>query len=154
MPSLITAYGPAQRRRLSDQRLWSRRVVSADRDPTTGFATNVQCDGGAGKAPVACATAPFVYLGTQTPTLTGAVGNTFTIGKRLRFYALVDFKRGHTRTVDHVELLRCTGASSAPASAGRTTTRRSSTPIYLAEATSAALSQGYIDQYYTERHRS
>src|SRR5690606_20619972 len=58
---------------------WSRRIVSADRDPATHAISNVLCDGGDGAAPVPCAQAPAVFLGTPTPTLTAAIANTFTI---------------------------------------------------------------------------
>src|SRR5690606_18340331 len=58
---------------------WSRRVVSADRDPATNAITNILCDDGAGGG-VACSQAPLVYLGTPTPTFSAAVTNTFTIG--------------------------------------------------------------------------
>ena len=112
LPSLITAAGPANVVGYPIGGIWSRRVVSADRDATTGFATNVLCDGGAGKSPVACATGAFVYLGTATPALTGSIGNTLTIGKRLRLYALVDFKRGYLEQ-STTELLRCSGAIGA-----------------------------------------
>ncbi len=46
---------------------FTKRVVSADRNPTTNLATNVMCDNGEG-APVACASAPFLFMGTTTPT--------------------------------------------------------------------------------------
>jgi TonB-dependent SusC/RagA subfamily outer membrane receptor len=75
---------------------WSRRVVSADRDPTTHAITNILCDGGPGNAPVACGVAPEQFIGTQTPKLTGAVSSTLTLWDRLTLYGLVDFKRGHT----------------------------------------------------------
>jgi TonB-linked SusC/RagA family outer membrane protein len=85
---------------------WSRRIVSADRDPTTNAITNILCDGGAGNAPVPCATAPEVFIATQTPKLTGAVTTTVTLLKRLTFYGMVDFKRGH-RLYNANEQLRC-----------------------------------------------
>lgn len=73
---------------------WSRRVVSADRDPATNAITNILCDDGAGGG-IACAQAPQVYLGTPTPTFSAAVTNTFTIGDRLTIYGMVDFRSGH-----------------------------------------------------------
>ncbi len=85
---------------------WSRRVVSADRDPTTSAITNVLCDGGASGVPVACSAAPEVFIATQTPKLTGAITSTVTLWKRLTFYGLVDFKRGH-RLYNANEQLRC-----------------------------------------------
>ena len=85
---------------------WSRRVVSADRDPTTHAITNILCDGGAGKAPVACSAAPYQFIGTQTPKVTGALSSTVTLWDRLTLYGLVDFKRGHT-LFNANEYLRC-----------------------------------------------
>ena len=123
-------------------------VVSAERNPTTGQAQNVLCDGGAGAAPVACAQAPFVYIGTPTPRMTGAVANTFTIGQRLRLYGLVDFKRGH-RMQNAIETLRCTGAVGAQLCEANYYPERYS-PIYLAEAVGASLSLGTVDQFYQD----
>jgi len=68
----------------------------------------VMCDGGAGAAPVACASAPFVFIGSATPTSTGSIGNTFTLFKKLRLYALVDWKRGNVLG-NAVDELRCAG---------------------------------------------
>lgn len=85
---------------------WSPRVVSADRDPTTHAITNILCDGGAGKAPVACSAAPYQFIGTQTPKVTGALSSTVTLWDRLTLYGLVDFKRGHT-LFNANEYLRC-----------------------------------------------
>ncbi|HEY4129099.1 MAG TPA: TonB-dependent receptor, partial [Gemmatimonadaceae bacterium] len=94
------------------QGLFSKRVVSANRDATTGAFSNVLCDN-KGAAPVACATAPFVYIGSPTPTLTGAVGNTFTVGKSWRLYVLADFKSGN-RIFNQNEEIRCLGLAGAP----------------------------------------
>jgi TonB-dependent SusC/RagA subfamily outer membrane receptor len=88
---------------------FAKRVVSADRDPGTQGATNVMCDGGAGQAPVSCDVAPLVYFGTPTPRVTGSVGNTVTLFKRLRLYALVDFKRGN-KLFNSIQQLRCSAA--------------------------------------------
>lgn len=88
--------------------LWSRKVVSADRDPTTHAVSNILCDGGPGNAPVPCAQAPEVFIGTQTPKVTGAVATTVTLWERLSLYGLVDFKRGH-KLLNANELLRCGG---------------------------------------------
>ena len=73
---------------------WSKKVVSADRDPTTSAISNILCDGGPGKAAMPCAAAPVVFIGTPTPKLTGAMSTTLTLWKRLALYGLVDFKRG------------------------------------------------------------
>jgi TonB-linked SusC/RagA family outer membrane protein len=86
---------------------WSRRVVSATAGPN-GVPTNVLCDGGdVSDAPLACAQAPAVYLGTPTPKQVGAGTSTLAIGKRLRLYGMVDFKRGH-KLMNVDEWARCT----------------------------------------------
>jgi TonB-linked SusC/RagA family outer membrane protein len=95
------------------QGLWARRVVSADRDATTGQATNVLCDGGANAAPVACASAPFVYIGTPTPKLTASLGNTVTLGKSLSIWVLFDAKAGN-KIWNESEEIRCLGLAGAP----------------------------------------
>jgi TonB-linked SusC/RagA family outer membrane protein len=74
---------------------WGRKVVSADRDPTTHAVSNIRCDGGSGNPSVSCLTAPEVFLGTPTPKFTGAVSSSLTLWNRLTFYGLVDWKRGH-----------------------------------------------------------
>lgn len=147
VPSLITAFGPANRVGYPVQGLWSRRVFSADRDPATGLATNVLCANSEGTAGVACGTAPFHYMGTQTPRVTGAVANSFNIGSRLRLFALADFKRGHT-AFSTVEIARCAGLL------GRGLCRANYFPNeydvkYIAETTTAAYSGNYIDQYFS-----
>lgn len=85
--------------------LWAKRVTSANVN-AAGRAVDVLCDGGAGGQPMPCATAPVVFMGTITPRTTGAVSSSFTIGKRLSLYGLVDFKRGH-KTLNTDEALRC-----------------------------------------------
>jgi TonB-linked SusC/RagA family outer membrane protein len=124
---------------------YSRRIVSADRDPATQLATNVLCDGGPGAAPVACASAPFVYIGTGMPKVTGAVANTLTLFQRLRLYALVDFKRGHVK-FNADELIRCTGAAGAQLCEANFFPERYS-PIYLANTASTSLQNGLLGEY-------
>jgi TonB-linked SusC/RagA family outer membrane protein len=109
LPSLVTATGNSNVVGNPIQSYFTRRLVSATVDPTTGAATNVLCDGGPGNAPVACASAPFVYAGTPVPTHFGSVGNTVTLFNRLRLYALVDF-RGGNKLYNANEALRCSGA--------------------------------------------
>jgi hypothetical protein len=119
-------------------------VVSADRD-ATGLPTNVLCDGGSGGAGVACATAPFVYIGTPTPKLTGALANTFTIGRSLRLYALLDGKEGH-RIWNQSEEIRCGGLAGAPLCRANYYPLEYS-PTYLAEASGSAIASGIVDEY-------
>ncbi|HET9984519.1 MAG TPA: SusC/RagA family TonB-linked outer membrane protein [Longimicrobiales bacterium] len=83
---------------------FTKRVVSATLTPT-GATTDVMCDDGNGGV-VACAQAPAVYFGTPTPTYTGSVTNTFTIARRLRLSALVDF-RGGNKLFDTDNWVRC-----------------------------------------------
>lgn len=125
--------------------IFTRRIISADRDPVTGLAINVLCQGPTATG-VACATAPFQYIGTPTPRTTGSVGNTFWIGKNLRLYGLVDFKRG-SRVYNQNDLLRCIGAAGAP-------TCRSAyypleyDPVYLAGHATSTNGLGTVEQFY------
>ncbi len=88
---------------------WSKVVVSADRDPSTNAITNILCDGGPGNAPVACSAAPVVFVGTQTPKLTGSLSSSVTLWQRVTLYGLLDFKRGH-RLFNANDYLRCGAA--------------------------------------------
>jgi TonB-linked SusC/RagA family outer membrane protein len=108
VPSLLTTAGQANVVGYPIESYFSRRVVSATIDPSTGAATDVMCDGGAGSGPVDCSSAPFVFIGSATPTSTGSVGNTFTLFGKLRLYALVDWKRGY-RLQNNTEEFRCDG---------------------------------------------
>jgi TonB-linked SusC/RagA family outer membrane protein len=125
--------------------LWSRRVVSADRDPSTNLAVNVLCDGGAGKPAVACASAPFVYIGDPTPHTTFSFGNTFNVGKSLRLYALVDGRRGN-KIWNQNEEIRCDGLAGAPLCRANYYPLEYS-PTYLAAASFSAAVGGYLDQF-------
>jgi len=111
LPSLLTSAGQYNVEGFPIESFFTRKVVSATVDPTTGAASDVLCDGGPGQPAVACANAPFVYIGSPTPTSTGSIGNTFTLFKKLRLYALVDWKRGN-RLFNAIEIDRCTGALS------------------------------------------
>ncbi len=124
---------------------WVRRVVHADRDPDTGFATDVLCDGGAGQAPLACADAPFVYWGTPTPKVTGAISNTVTLFQRLRLYALVDFKRGN-KMFNSDEEVRCNGALGVGLCEANYYPERYS-PLYLAQLSTTGASHGIEDAF-------
>ena len=124
---------------------FAKKVISADRDPKTSGATNVMCDGVPGNGPVTCDVAPLVYVGTPTPTLTGAIGNTFSIGKRLRLYALVDFRRGN-KLYNFVEEARCAAELGLPLCDANYHPEKYS-PIYLAELDASAASGGLNDQF-------
>ncbi len=123
---------------------WARRVVSADRDPNTNLATNIKCDGGAAGA-VACTSAPFQYIGTPTPKLTGAIGNTFSIGKSWRFYVLTDFKSGN-RELNINDIIRCNALAGAPLCRANYYPLEYST-VTLAEMSGNVSSVGDVDQY-------
>jgi TonB-linked SusC/RagA family outer membrane protein len=148
LPSVINNAGQFNKVGFPIGGIFTRRVVSADRDPSTGQATNVLCDGGPGAAPIACAQAPFVFIGTPTPKLTGAVSNTVTLWNRLRLYALVDFKRGH-RQYNANENIRCQGLAGAPLCEANYFPERFS-PIYLAEAQGSAFALGMLDQFFQD----
>jgi TonB-dependent SusC/RagA subfamily outer membrane receptor len=148
LPSVIANAGQFNKVGYPIGGIFTRRVVKADRNPTTGGAINVLCDGGAGQAPVACATAPFVFIGTPTPKLSGAITNTVTIMSRLRLYAMVDFKRGH-RVYNANEQIRCQGLVGAPLCRANYYPLEFS-PIYLAETPGTASAIGNVDQFYQD----
>ena len=124
---------------------FAKKVISADRDPKTGGATNIMCDGGPGNGPVTCDVAPLLYAGNPTPTLTGAVGNTFSIGKRLRLYALVDFRHGN-KLYNFVEEARCAGELGIGFCEADYRPEKYS-PIYLAELNASTAAGGLNDQF-------
>jgi len=107
VPSLITTVGQANQVGSPIESYFSKKITSATIDPTTGAASNVLCDNGHGQG-VDCSTAPFVFIGTPTPTSFGSIGNTFTLFRKLRLYALVDWKHGN-RLLNATEEIRCTG---------------------------------------------
>jgi hypothetical protein len=129
--------------------IFTRRVVSADRNPNgaplSGWATNIQCEG-AGGAAVACATAPFVYIGQPTPTTVGSVANDFTFFKRVRLHMLVDFKGGN-RVYNANDNIRCTGLVGV-ALCRQNYYPDEATPVQLAEMTGTATALGMVDEWY------
>ncbi|MBX6331319.1 MAG: TonB-dependent receptor, partial [Gemmatimonadaceae bacterium] len=124
---------------------FAKRVVQTDRDPATGLATNILCDGGPGQAPMACAAAPLLFIGTPTPKVSGSLANTFTIGGRLRLYAMVDFKRGH-RLFNATEQLRCDGTIGIGLCEANYFPEKYS-PLYLAELPASDNLAGINDQF-------
>jgi TonB-linked SusC/RagA family outer membrane protein len=84
---------------------FARRVASAQLD-ANGQPINVLCDGGPGAAPMPCASAPSVFLGTITPKVLGAGSLTLRLFDKIQVYGLVDFKAGH-RSVNGDRLIRC-----------------------------------------------
>jgi TonB-linked SusC/RagA family outer membrane protein len=83
---------------------FNKKIVSAELT-AAGTATNIMCDDGKGGA-VACANAPFVYLGRTTPRIEGSFNNAVTLMKNLRLSALVDFKRDYIK-IDGSQRFRC-----------------------------------------------
>jgi len=81
-----------------------RKVVSAELNDQ-GRAVNSMCaDGKGGTMP--CADAPRVYMGRPNPKFTGGFSTTLTLFDRLRFYAKMDFKSGHTK-LNNTARARC-----------------------------------------------
>jgi len=108
VPSLLTTAGQANVVGFPIESYFSRKVVSATKDPSTGAVSDVLCAGGPGQGPVDCSSAPFVFIGSAQPTTTGSIGNTVTLFRKLRLYALVDWKRGF-RLQNNIEEDRCDG---------------------------------------------
>lgn len=148
IPTIISSGGQFNIQGYPIGGIFLRRVVSADRDATTGFATNVLCDDGKGGAGVACASAPFVFIGTPTPKLTASLSNSVSIGRRLTLFALVDFRRGN-RVQNATEQLRCTGALGAGLCEANYYPEKYS-PIYLAEVATTAPGLFTTDQYWQD----
>ncbi|HEX9106702.1 MAG TPA: hypothetical protein VF832_05735, partial [Longimicrobiales bacterium] len=107
LPPLVLGL-PFQRQQLGYPigSFFSQRIVSATVDPTTGATSNVLCDDGKGGTVPCGSAAPSLFLGTPTPTYTGSVGNSVTLGRRLRLFAMVDF-RGGNKLLDTDALIRC-----------------------------------------------
>ena len=149
LPSIIASAGQSNVVGRPIGGIFTRRVVSAERDPNTNLATNVRCDGGPGQASVPCnAQAPFVFIGTPTPKLTGAITNSVTIMSRLRLHTLVDFKRGH-RQYNANDNIRCQSLVGAPLCRESYFPQEYS-PVRLAEIASTSFALGMIDQYWED----
>lgn len=145
VPSVVASYGQYNVVGHPIGSFFSKRIVSAERDPATQRATNVLCEGPAGQAPVACASAPLVYIGTPTPRTTGAVSSTLGVGSRLRFFASVDFKRGF-RVLNGTNMLRCTGALGLGLCEANYRPERYD-PLYLAAIVGNAVATSIVDQH-------
>ncbi len=146
LASLVTTTGQVNQIGYPIQSYFSKRVVSATQDPSTGAVSNVLCDGGDGKPAVACASAPFVFIGSPVPTRTWSIANTVTLFGRLRLYALVD-GRGGNRLRNVNELFRCSGALGAGLCDANYNAKNYS-PQYVAETnTTVTFVQNAQDQY-------
>lgn len=143
----VTAPGTANRVGYPIGGFWARRVVSASLN-AAGQPVDILCDGGPGGAPVACAQAPFVYLGPALPPTSGSLGNTLSIGSSLKLYALMDFASGHRR-LNTDEQLRCMGLAGASVCEVNIFPERFD-PIRVAQSSGAALTQGRTAYYYQD----
>ena len=85
--------------------VFNKKIVSATIN-AAGNPENVMCDDGKGGS-VACASAPFVFLGRTTPKIEGSFSNTLTLMRSIRLSALLDFKRNYL-VVDGSQRFRCT----------------------------------------------
>lgn len=147
LPSVIATAGPANIVGYPIGGIFVRRIASADRD-ANGAATNILCQAKDGAAPVACASAPFLYIGTPTPKTTGAITNTVTVGRNLRLYALLDFRRGNLN-YNAVELLRC-GAQLGVGLCDVNYNPSKYDIKYVAQARGQAVSQGTTETYFQD----
>lgn len=143
----VTAPGTANRPGHPIGGFWARRVVSASLNDA-GQAVDILCDGGDGAAPMACAQAPFIFLGPALPKQSGSLGNTLSIGSNLRLYALLDFATGHLR-FNTDEQLRCTGLAGAAVCEVNIYPERFD-PVHVAQASGAAVTQGRTAHYYQD----
>lgn len=148
LPSIITTAGQANQVGFPIAAYFSRKVVSATMDPSTGAVSNVLCAGGPGQGPVDCSTAPFVYIGSATPTTTGSIGNTFTLFKKLRLYALVDWKRGYL-LVNNIDQVRCDGLLGVGECDVNYHPQKYS-PTFVAEASFTGLVRQTQDQFFQD----
>ena len=148
LPSLITTAGQANQVGFPIESYFSRKVVSATVDPSSGAVSNILCAGGPGQGPVDCATAPFVFIGSATPTTTGSVGNTVTLFKKLRLYALVDWKRGFV-LANNINQVRCDGLLGVGECDVNYHPQKYS-PLYVAEASFGGLVNQTQDQFFQD----
>lgn len=144
VPSLITAVGQFNQVGFPIESYFSKKIISATIDQSSGAASNVLCDDGHGQG-VDCSTAPFVFAGTPTPTSFGSLGNTFTLFRKLRLYALVDWKHGN-RLTNATEEVRCAGLIGIGLCDANYHPSKYS-PLYIAEANVGAYVAQAQDQF-------
>ncbi|HTL95789.1 MAG TPA: TonB-dependent receptor, partial [Gemmatimonadaceae bacterium] len=148
LPSLITTAGQANQVGFPIESYFSRKVVSATVDPSSGAVSNILCAGGPGQGPVDCSTAPFVFIGSAVPTSTGSIGNTVTLFKKLRLYALVDWKRGFV-LANNINQVRCDGLLGIGECDVNYHPQKYS-PLYVAEASFGGLVNQTQDQFFQD----
>jgi outer membrane receptor protein involved in Fe transport len=143
LPSTISAAGTSNQLGYPVQGVWSRKIFSATRNPTTHAITNVLCDSAGVGVP--CTRGQFHFIGPTLPTTTGAVTSTLTLLKRLRLFAMFDFQRGNF-VFNGNEAVRCSGLL------GRQLCHANYFPAeystnYLASTTVSSITQHYIAEY-------
>jgi TonB-linked SusC/RagA family outer membrane protein len=77
---------------------WAHKVVSAQYDPNTQEAVNIQCQPTNGGT-TDCLDGPRVYLGHPYPDVSGSFRTNVTLAGRLTLNGLVDFRVGQTKYV-------------------------------------------------------
>jgi outer membrane receptor protein involved in Fe transport len=143
LPSTISAAGTSNQIGYPVQGVWSRKIFSADRNPTTHAITNVLCDSAGVGVP--CTRGQFYFLGPTVPSTTGAVTSTMTFLKRLRLFAMFDFQRGNV-IFNGNEAVRCSGLLGRPLCHANYFPAEYSTS-YLASTTVSSITQHYIAEY-------
>jgi TonB-linked SusC/RagA family outer membrane protein len=78
--------------------IWAHKVMSADFDPSTGQAINIQCQPTDGST-TDCLDGPRVYLGHPYPDYSGSFRTNVTLAGRLTLNGLVDFRVGQSKYV-------------------------------------------------------
>ena len=125
-------------------------MVSATVDPTSGAASNVsvrrrrRTGSGRLRRPRRSCTSD-----QPTPTNTGSVGNTFTLFKKLRLYALVDWKRGNVLLNNIDRGARCDGLLGIGVCDVNYHPQKYS-PLYVAEASFTGLVNQTQDQFFQD----
>ncbi len=143
VPSIISAAGTSNQLGYPVQGVWSRKIFSADRNPTTNAITNVLCDSAGVGVP--CTRGQFYYLGRTLPSNTGAVTSTLSFLKRFRLFAMFDFQRGNV-VFNGNEAVRCSGLLGRQLCHANYFPAEYST-FYLASTTTNSITQHYIAEY-------
>jgi TonB-linked SusC/RagA family outer membrane protein len=85
---------------------WAKKVVGSTLN-SDGSVTDVMCDDGTSShTPIACGSAPVVYLGRTLPNFEGSATSTLRFMKNFQFFVMVDSKRGYKK-LDGNARVRC-----------------------------------------------
>jgi hypothetical protein len=98
LPPIVTGYRQTQAHveGFPVGAFFSRKIIQAERNPTTGNIASMQCDGGTGPEgeyrrpggpPVPCATAPQIFFGQAGPGFEGSIFSTIEFLRRFSLYA-------------------------------------------------------------------